>query len=319
MSSRKEIRRLADAVEAANKGPARSRDTSRQPEKLAPMAGGWWFKLNTKLRVNENSSMRATAARRTYPIHAYVGPNGGGKSLAMVKDTIPSLDRGRRVLSTVALLDHKTGLPHPMYDRFEEWDQLLNAENCDVLMDEMVGIAGSRESAKLPVQVQNILVQLRRRNVVLRWTAPAWGRADKIIREVTQSVTECRGYFPDTTIPPRADGEESAIRLWAPKRLFNFRTYDCIDFEDWTNGKRDKAVPLAKEWFLGPGSRVFQSYDTLDAVTRVGAVTDAGTCSVCDGIRSPKRCSCDRPAASARSRVGTGHQRVESFDASHAH
>ena len=48
---------------------------------------------------------RARDARRGLPIHAYVGPNGGGKSLAMVNDTIPSLDAGRPVLSTVRLID----------------------------------------------------------------------------------------------------------------------------------------------------------------------------------------------------------------------
>jgi hypothetical protein len=42
------------------------------------------------------------ARRRVMPIHGYVGSNGGGKSAAMVWDTLPSLLAGRRVLSGVA-------------------------------------------------------------------------------------------------------------------------------------------------------------------------------------------------------------------------
>jgi len=313
-TERKELRRIANALEADT---PTQRDTSRS--RVEPDSPGWWFQLNAFIRVSPKASRMAMDARRSYPIHAYVGPNGGGKSYAMVSDSLKSLDMGRRCLSTVALLDSETGLPHPMYERFEDWDQLLDARDCDVLMDEMVGIAGSRESAKLPVQVQNILVQLRRRNVVLRWTAPAWGRADKIIREVTQSVTECRGYFPDKRVQAEVDGEETAIKLWAPKRLFNFRTYDCIDFEDWTNGKRDKAVPLVKEWQNGVGSRVFKSYDTMDAVTRVGAADDAGKCAICAGTRAPKRCSCDRPDPAHKVRTGLDHLRVEDFADAHDH
>jgi len=314
MNETKQLKRIAAGVESLASPTPTRRDTSRAAKDKPSIL----FRATVALRTSESASIRATVARRSFPIHAYVGPNGGGKSLAMVKDTLPSLDRGRRVLSTVALLDSTTGKPHPLYDRFEDWDQLLDAENCDVLMDEMVGIAGSRESAKLPVQVQNILVQLRRRNVVLRWTAPAWGRADKIIREVTQSVTECRGYFATRNVI-REGGEADAVRLWAPKRLFNFRTYDCIDFEDWTTGKRDRATPLVKEWFLGSGSRVFESYDTLDAVTRVGDTLDSGQCAICAGIRRPKACSCDRPAKSTSSPAQLIPLRVDSFNDTHVH
>ncbi|MDI1338134.1 MAG: hypothetical protein PSU94_18285 [Lacunisphaera sp.] len=224
---------------------------------------------------------------------AYVGPNGGGKSLAMVKDTLPSLLRGRNVLSTVRLLDPTTGDPHPGYIPFVDWDQLLEAENCDVLMDEMVGIAGARESAKLDVRVQNILVQLRRRNVILRWSAPNWLRADKIVREVTQAVTECRGFYADRRHTAQAD--EDSLVLWAPKRLFSFRTYDTLDFEEWTSGRRDKMPAGVVEWFKGPGSVVFDSYDTLDAVERVQGGDEGGRCTTCGGSSPrPKACSCAR-------------------------
>lgn len=252
------------------------------------------YVVKAAIYTSPAKSERATIARRMFPIMAYVGPNGGGKSAAMVKDTLPSLAAGRTVLSTVRLIDARTGLPHSSYVPFTDWDQLLEAHDCDILMDEMVGIAGARESQKLDVRVQNILVQLRRRNVVLRWSAPNWLRADKIVREVTQAVTECRGYYADRSQQLR----EGELQLWSPKRLFAFRTYDTVDFEEWTSGRREKVPAQVVEWFKGPGSAVFKSYDTLDAVERVQGADEGGVCTTCGGA-APKRraCICERDSA----------------------
>lgn len=222
-------------------------------------------------------------ARRLTSIHAYVGANGSGKSLAMVHDTLPSLDAGRRVLSTVRLIDPRTGDEHPAYERLTDWQQLLDAEHCDVLFDEVVGIASAREHNGMPVQVQNMLVQLRRRDLVLRWTAPNWARADKIIREVTQSVTLCRGMFADKRVSDR----------WAPKRLFRFRTFDTVDFEEWSLDRSTKLSSASGGWLWGPGSKAFSSYDSLGQVERVGEVLDSGRCAHCGGRRTIPVCKCD--------------------------
>lgn len=288
MNTRKETRRIAEALERLSNEP-RSRDTSRTAKREPK--DPFTYRLRVKFMTSPEKSRAATAARRQFPIMAYVGPNGGGKSLAMVKDSLPSLAAGRKVLSTVRLLDATTGQPHNNYIAFTDWEQLLEARDCDVLMDEMVGIAGARESQKLDVRVQNILVQLRRRNVVLRWSAPNWLRADKIVREVTQAVTECRGYYADRR-------QTSDMQLWAPKRLFSFKTYDTLEFEEWTSGRRDSARAEVTEWFKGPGSPVFSSYDTMDAVERVTGADEGGRCTNCWGtVPRPKPCSCPRDSA----------------------
>ena len=222
--------------------------------------------------------------RRAVPIHAYIGENGGGKSLAMVHDTLPSLEAGRTVLSTVRLLDPRTGEPHSSYERLADWGQILEAEHCDVLFDEVVGIASARESSGLPVQVANLLVQLRRRDVVLRWSAPAWARADKIIRETTQAVTLCKGML--------GKRDPNSPRMWAQKRLFKWRTFDAFAFDQLTTGQLDKLPSSSVAWFWGSGSRAFASYDTLDAVERVGDVLDSGRCVHCGGRKAIPRCSC---------------------------
>lgn len=264
------LQRVAAVMESS--APGTQRDTSKHPrkERLPLMA---WFILFAG--TSPRSDHRALSARRALPIRGYVGPNGGGKSLAMVHDILPSLDAGRTVLSTVKLLG-PDGRPHPSYVPFTDFAQLLDAEHCDVLMDEIVGIANSRESAKMPAPVQNLLVQLRRRDITLSWSAPNWARSDKIIREVTQAVTECRGYFPGSA----GAASESGVRLWAPNRVFKFRTFDTAEFEEWTAGKRDSLKPLAAQWFKGPGSRAFSAYDTLDSVSMV-AGGDPDVCQHC--------------------------------------
>lgn len=244
----------------------------------------------------------ARKLRRGYPIHAYVGPNGSGKSACAVWDTLPTLDAGRPVLSTVRLLDWRNPRPcddetctspdhethaaaHRLWIPLTDWPQLLEAEHCDVIMDEVTGVASSRETSGMPAAVANLLVQLRRRDVVLRWTAPSWLRADKIIRETSQAVTYCEGYLRVS--------DEGSDRMWRRRRLFRWRTYDASEFEEFSAGQRERVQPWARQWFWGPGSEAFQAYDTLDAVLSIGHVLDTGRCAHCGGRRSAPPCSCD--------------------------
>jgi hypothetical protein len=237
-------------------------------------------------------------ARRSAPIHAYIGANGSGKSLAMVHDTLPSLQSGRRVLSTVELIDADTGLPYPNYERLTDWDQVMDARHTDLLFDEVVGIAGSREHAGLPVQIANILVQLRRRDLTLRWSAPAWARADKIIRETTQAVTVSASFMSKRPLMP--DGSPA---LWKQSRLFRWKTYSMLDFDEWSSSKGGSIRAEKTAWYWAANSRAFASYRTLDDVSRVGEVLDSGRCAHCGGRRVIPVCKCDHGAPTSRDAV----------------
>jgi Zonular occludens toxin (Zot) len=252
-------------------------------------------------------------ARRCWPIMAYCGPNGGGKSAAAVWDSIPTLELGRSVLSTVRLLDYENPRPcegcddtghdqvgghlqaHPLWVPFTDWSQLLEAERCDVIMDEVTGVASSRDSQSMPSVVANFLVQLRRRDVVLRWTAPNWARADKIIRECTQAVTYCTGSFAV------ASRDEQGQRQWRNRRLFLWKTYDANEFEDFTVGKRESMKSLTGDLYWGPKSPAFAAYDSFDSVMSIGTVSDSGRCAHCGGRRTAPACSC--PDYQTRKRV----------------
>jgi len=257
---------------------------------------------------------KATGVRRSYTIRAYVGSNGHGKSLAMVNDILPSLRAGRPVLSNVRLLDFDNPRPcdddsceaenhathmaaHPLYVPLLDYRQLLEVRSADVLLDEVTGIASSRESSALPVQIVNLLVQLRRRDVSLSWTAPAWARADKVLREVSQSVVHCKGYMTKA----RAS-EDGSMVVWNDRRLFFWRCYDASAFEDFTAGKRQKLRARPVQFFWRPGSAAGRAYDTFDSVSALGWAMESGLCMRCGGRRSVPRCGCDDGAGNADGR-----------------
>lgn len=273
-------------------------------------------------------------ARRGVPIHAYVGANGAGKTLAMVHDTLPSLDSGRKVLANFPVLDPSTGEPHPLWVPLRSWVQLLDVEACDVLLDEAQGVVNSRESQSMPVQMQTMLCQLRKRDVCLRLTAPNFARIDKLVREVCQAVTVCRGYMPtpEGTLRREADrceacaiavelrrlarglddedqgddvdGEPAACpkhvgRLWSMKRLFWWRTYDALEWEQFSLQQIEDVKPLATAWYWRPGRIAEKAYDTLGQIEPMDHLSEAGLCAHCGGKRQHRRCSCVEPAESA--------------------
>lgn len=185
---------------------------------------------------------------------------------------------------------------HPLYVPFTDWQQLLDAEHCDVLMDEVTGVASSRESQSMPAPVANKLVQLRRADVVVRWTAPNFRRADVIVRECSQAIVYCTGFLAKT--------DRTSDRQWRNRRMFRWQTYDAADFEDFTAGKRESLRPQITDLHWGPSSPVFAAYDTFDAVSSIGSVTDSGRCYRCGGRRSAPRCSCPDHVSDAVSEDG---------------
>lgn len=257
---------------------------------------------------NEGPANRARNVRRGYPIHMYVGKNGGGKSAMMVWDTLPDLKSGRPVLSTVRLLDFENprlcddlacdcektdekrhAAAHPGYIPFRRWKQLVEFRDGVVLMDEITGVADSNEGSSMPAPVANKLAQLRRVDVTVRLTGLSFVRASKRIREAVVAVTRCQSMFPITAVAD--DGTE---RVWRQRRLCLSRTYDAqsLPVDDITEAAFEKADLLAKSRLWLPDSPAIRAYDTYDSVSRVGAVSDAGLCLDCDGTRRRSECSC---------------------------
>jgi len=279
---------------------------------------------------------------RSYPIHGLVGPNGGGKSLIAAQLTIPTLQGiswscdnvdhlhtqegqthgTRRVLSTMPFVT-PSGAPHPLYVPLTDYSQIIFAEHVDLILDEVGGAVASSTGADIPIGVKASLQELRRREVVARWTAPSWARASKVLREVSQGVTLTMGFLPvahsdgvpfdgpHATEKMSVDGEtleydtcrtegpheHASGRLWGARRLMYARTFDANTFDEWTTAKREKVKPEVRSLFWRPGSAAERAYDTHGYVEKLGQVTDSGTCDHCGGLRSRPRCSCSSPAA----------------------
>lgn len=190
----------------------------------------------------------------------------------------------RIVYSTVPLLDD-SGEPHELYRPLVDFRQLVTIEHGDVLFDEVAGVSDSSDSSGVPVQVTNWLHQLRKRDVRLRVTTPAYARCSKPIRQVAQVVVDSRSFFPERS---------SAGRLWRPRRAMMFRAFDAFAFDEFTASvsKGDRLKPIAGAAFWRPGSEASTRYDTLGAVQALGHVTEGGMCCVCGGARSRPRCAC---------------------------
>lgn len=274
------------------------------------------------MSLKPTGNLKKRAARRAWGIRAYVGGNGQGKSLAATWDLLPSLEAGRHVLSTERLLDYNNPRDceddaciwpehpnhrqaHPLWVPFTAWQQFLDFRDGDVFIDEVAGVASSRESSSLPFQVARDMQQLRRRNVTLSWTAPAWARADKIMRECTQLVIECRGKFGT-----KAYDKEQQL-AWPDRRLFRWNAFDAVEFEAWSAGTKDRAEKLNTDWCWRPGHVAESAYDTRAHVSSLSWASDTGRCLACGGRKTAPRCTCpdhaQAEATESRSAARSGH------------
>jgi hypothetical protein len=137
----------------------------------------------------------------------------------------------------------------------------------------------------MPAAIEKLLQKLRHDDITLIWTAPAWARADLVIRETTQAVTVCEGSRPET--------KDAGDRLWKENRLFDWTTYDAKAYTDWSEGKREKAKRLCFQRYWRPGKDAMNAYDSLGKVDTITSVTDAGRCVACGGTRRAPVCTCD--------------------------
>lgn len=246
--------------------------------------------------------------RRDAPVHFYSGRNGSGKSLCAVFDTIPDLEEGRKVLSTVRILDYARLRPcedewcwcdkenpdrhlhaHPQYEQWTTWRQLLELRGGIALADEVTGVADSSETAALPAMVANELAQLRRADVVLRLTGLNYIRANKRVREATVAITRCSGSWAQ-----QAYHDDGRPRLHRRRRMVEWVTYNAetVPIESPTEASFDSAEEWCRSTLWVPDTDARLAYDTFDVVDQIGTVTDAGRCAFCAGRRAAIECDC---------------------------
>lgn len=284
---------------------------------------------------DERSAVRR---RRGFAIHAYIGANGSGKSATLCLDTIPTL-RGimwacenpdhhhsslgiysgvRRVLSTMRFTT-PDGEPHPLYIPLTDYSQLTTFEHGDLILDEVGGAVASSTGDDIPMSVKAVLQEMRRKEVNIRWSAPSWARASKVLRECSLGVTVSKGKFavrdadeveffgPHKTeyIDPRTfelveggcdiAGQHThpAGRTWGSRRMFSTATFDASEFDEWSAAKREKLKPVVRQVIWRPGHELEKAYDTHAHVNKLGQVTDSGRCDHCMGYKPRRKCECE--------------------------
>ena len=304
-----------DQQEGAGGDPLLVPDTPEVAKMLAAIPDTKKWAKKRRQRKGLFNKATALGRRRAMEIRAYVGPNGSFKSATAVMDLIPTL-RGviwkcdepdhmhtklgvfsgyRLVLSTVKICVPGTNgeVDHPLYRRLDDWRMFMGAEHCDLLLDEVTGIANSRDSMSLPRQVQVKLDQLRKADCTMSFTAPSFQRADATLRTTARGITDCRGYFS-------VHDKGETVSAWQRRRLARVRTFSAFDMEEFSAGagRQDKKKQYRlraeiRQYWWGPGSEVFESYSSKGAVARLGQTSDTGMCLDCGGRRTAARCSCE--------------------------
>lgn len=239
-----------------------------------------------------------------FPITAFIGPNGSGKTLAMTELlALPALESGKPVVSNYRI-------KHDLWVPLTTWRQLSAVHDCVVLLDEVSSILPSRQFQSMPPELLRRLNQLRKARVIIGWSGPAWARCDVAMREVTQGAVVCQGFWPDRwyrdegerpfpfsgKVAKDPSGRGKLVSGWRPNRLFKFTTYDARELDDVSNGiVSDEGVrPYGVQWYWRPNHRAHWLYDTSEEVMLMDHLDDVGTCVTCNGTRSRHKCVCDR-------------------------
>jgi len=210
------------------------------------------------------------------PIVGFTGANGMGKTLVAASCIMnDDLRRGRRVLSTVPLAS-----PWGVSEPVTSLRQMLDAHDCTVFLDEVAVIFSSRDSVQVPREFDVFLQTLRHRSVTLRWTAPAWARADVRLREVTQVVVGCQGV----------GRRRVAGSFWPTPLLVKCGALDTVSVAVDATPER----VLKRRIFLPQSLVGWGGYDTLSETPRIGHPATGGACVDCGGTVPREVCSEDR-------------------------
>lgn len=238
-------------------------------------------------------------------IVAYVGGNGHGKTLSLVRGLVlPWIRDGRPVLSNTPIFaspaDAELPWPerqvHPLYVPLVSWRQLSHRlKDTLVVLDEISSMFDSRDSGRMPGQITSRFQQLRKDDNAIGWTAPDWDRCDKALRKVTRTVNLCKG-----SRSVKVEG-----RKWRSNRKITVRRYDRARFDEFSlreaqSTRKDTIKPEWRESYWRTRSDAQHYYDTYAPVNLLDHLDDSGRCVDCGGIRRPHKCECARMTGKRR-------------------
>lgn len=189
----------------------------------------------------------------------------------------------RRVASTLPLLDRQTGRLHDLYLPLTSARQLPHLEHCDVFFDEVAGISDADSSSSTPGAIKRWLQQLRKRDVRLFVTTPAYDRCSLPIRQIAKVIVDCRSFYSQDT---------NGGREWMPTLGMTFEAFDAFEYASFDKSSAKRQDCLAREYYWREDHDGMYSYDTLAQVNALVEVDESGACVVCSGSRGRAKCGC---------------------------
>jgi hypothetical protein len=183
---------------------------------------------------------------------------------------------------------------------------ITNNEPAVLWLDEINALFPSRQTLDVPVEVQRLMNQFRKPKVRVVITAPAWGRIDKVLREVVQVVVTCDGYKADKWLRD-SDGEvlrdadggkmrpNPAID-WPSYRAFDYAGWDASEFDEFSlDDTRSLLEPLWTRRYHRNSMAGQWVYDTGQQIQLLSGVLEhTGSCVNCGGSKRRPTCSCEK-------------------------
>lgn len=143
-----------------------------------------------------------------FGLHIYVGMFGSGKTISMVEKAyrIAKAFPQVKILTNMKLV----GFPeHTEIVQLKNYKQIIEMPGDTlILIDEISTILNSRRWDKegVPPSLLGQLLQVRKQKKMLLSTAQRFGHVDKLIRDITFKVIECRTFCKRWTLQTEFDG-----------------------------------------------------------------------------------------------------------------
>ena len=185
-------------------------------------------------------------------VEGYLGLPGSGKSFTMVRAAYKARKRRPhlRVYSNMYV-----DLPGDgEFIKLESWEQLLDAHDGLVLLDEINLWMPSRAWAKLPGPLLWKWAQVRKSGLDILWTAQHQARVDKLVRELTFMLYQMftwrkLGFFVGKAYIGEVKKEFFASWLFVPFDISIARRYDTyeeVSLPEYLRGALSKDMDALK-------------------------------------------------------------------------
>jgi hypothetical protein len=199
-------------------------------------------------------------------IKAYVGLLGQGKTISMVNDAIPLLERGYNVVSNVDFtwkVKGKTYKPDFIYNARDFKDRLFNAVNTVILVDEASIVWSSYDWEKMRTDLIMKFAQSRKYGLHFFYTSQGFGHTLKRLRDLTNIVVKCERV--------NVLGFKFIRNLVYNPEFFDFPIAPPLEMEK-------KFILRRKMLFPGRLRKLYKAYDTYARVAfndlQVGDIKD---------------------------------------------